>query len=70
MHRRTIEYVLVGRLDLPKDLAEDVKLLLMDPRTGRTQYGKLRQISTMLWSNWVDEQRSVPRSLVEVPDLV
>lgn len=60
MRRSTIDYVLVGRLDLPKDLADDVKLLLMDPVTGRTRYGELRRISTMLWSNWVDSQRRNP----------
>lgn len=70
MHRRTIEYVLVGRLDLPRDLAEDVKLLLLDPVTGRTRYGELRRISTMLWSNWVDQQRAGPLTRPEtVPEL-
>ena len=62
MRRQTIEYDYIGRLDLPKDLAEDVKLLLMDPLTGRTRYGELRKISTMLWSNWVEDQRSTPRA--------
>jgi hypothetical protein len=60
MRKQAIEYVLVGRLDLPRDLADDVKLLLMDPLTGRTRYGELRRISTMLWSNWVEAQRSRP----------
>lgn len=65
MRRNTIEYVLVGRLDLPRDLAEDVKLLLLDPLTGKTRYGELRRISTMLWSNWVESQRSYSKAPLE-----
>lgn len=70
MRRHTIEYVLVGRLDLPRDLADDVRLLLKDPITGRTRYGELRRVSTMLWSNWVDSQRNQPSIAHQIPDLV
>jgi hypothetical protein len=62
MRRSAMQYSYVGRLDLPKDLADDVRLLLLDPLTNRTRYGELRRISTMLWSNWVDAQRAHPRT--------
>lgn len=58
MRRSAVTYVPVGRLDLPADLAEEVKLLLLDPLTGRTRYGEFRRVATQLFSNWVDEQKS------------
>lgn len=57
MRRSPISYERVGHLDLPSDLAKEVKALLYDPLTKRTRYGALRQVSTMLFSNWVDTQR-------------
>jgi hypothetical protein len=60
-------YIDIGSLILPRELAEDVQLLLRDPLTGRTRYGELRRLTIQLFANWVDEQRSRhPRT----PDLI
>lgn len=66
MRRSSIEYVNVGHVKLPKDLAEEVQMLLRDPRTGRTSYGKMRSLCFILFTNWVEEQRT---HRTEIPDL-
>lgn len=42
---------------IPRDLAEEVRALLLDPLTNRTQFGGLSALVTQLLYNWVDTQR-------------
>lgn len=42
---------------IPADLCRDVKLLLMDPKTGRVGYGKMAALITKLLQNWRDGKR-------------
>lgn len=39
------------------DLCRDVKILLMDPRTGRVGYGKMAALISKLLRKWVDGKR-------------
>ncbi len=42
---------------VPADLCRDVKLLLMDPKTGRVGYGKMAALISKLLQNWRDGKR-------------
>ena len=42
---------------IPADLCRDVKLLLMDPKTGRVGYGKMAALVTKLLQAWRDGKR-------------
>lgn len=57
MRRRPDTLKFIGRVDLPEELADEVRLLLLDPVTNRISYGEFRKLCYQLFSNWVDSQR-------------
>ena len=42
---------------IPPRLLKDVKILLLDPVTGRSKYGAVNKLVARLLSEWVEEQR-------------
>lgn len=42
---------------IPKAVAAEVELLLLDPVTGDVTYGKRNQLITQLLNQWLDNQR-------------
>ena len=70
MRKNTVRYKQL-RLDLPEDLEREVRALLADPlsSTNRIKHGELRRINTMLWSNWVDQQRLIQAAKPPLKDL-
>lgn len=47
---------------LPEPLAAQVMALLMDPLRGRSRYGDLSRVGTMLFRAWVRKQQKEPQS--------
>ena len=44
-------------VSLPQSLAAEVELILLDPLTGRPEFGKRSQLVESLLRNWVEEMR-------------
>lgn len=59
MRKSTTPFIHIGSINVPVELAADVRELLRDPRTGRTRYGEMTNLIVRLLSNWVDERRLI-----------
>ena len=57
MRRSTIQYVDMGKVLLPPDLADEIRLLLRDPVSGKTRHGELKALWVRLAANWVNSRR-------------
>ena len=44
-------------IKVPSSLFRDVKLLLLDPLSGRVRYGEMSKLATSLLRTWVEKQR-------------
>ena len=53
---------------LPAPLARQIKLILLDPAKGRTQYGKLSGLIQRLLKEWLAEQRKAVKQGEELPN--
>jgi hypothetical protein len=49
---------------IPSDTCRQVKILLMDPKNGRTQYGTMAGLLTNLLNNWLEKQKEAARNEV------
>lgn len=60
---------MIGTVNLPPQLAKDVRDLLRDPVTKRTRYRAFNNLCHMLFSNWVEQQRLNPSTPPDPEDL-
>ena len=44
-------------IKVPSSLFTEVKLLLLDPLSGRVRYGEMSKLATSLLRTWVEKQR-------------
>ena len=44
-------------IKVPSSLFREVKLLLLDPLSGRVRYGEMSNLATSLLRTWVEKQR-------------
>lgn len=42
---------------IPSELVRSVKLILMDPKTGRVKYGAMSALFSKLARKWVDDKK-------------
>lgn len=52
---------------LPADLVRKVKLLLLDPVTGRVRYGMMNATITELLTTWVERRQKEHKQSKEKP---
>ena len=68
MRKSIIEYTDMGKLLIPRELADEVRALHRDPVTGRVRYGDLKTLWIQLISNYVDSRRDTA-ALIEPREL-
>ena len=44
-------------IKVPSSLFREVKLLLLNPASGRVRHGEMSKLATSLLKTWVDKQR-------------
>ena len=54
---RNAEPTLSIHIKVPASLFRDVKLLLLNPLSGRVRHGEMSKLATSLLKTWVEKQR-------------
>ena len=54
---RNLEPTKSIHIKVPGSLFREVKLLLLDPVSGRVRYGEMSKLATSLLRTWVEKQR-------------
>lgn len=54
----------LGTIRIKEDLHRKVSLLLLDPMTGKIEYGAMNFLVEQLLGEWVDKQRKDPEKEV------
>lgn len=62
---KTVEIKTGVHFYCPIALYKEVKILLFDPRVGRTKYGGMTALITALLREWVETQRKTLRETQE-----